>query len=281
MHGCLSGRGECTEPLGRPTSGRLLLTSDDARATFSKFDNLGRVVAAGLFSSDASITPLSDDPTTETSNRVALATYTYDQQGRVYKSERYAINQSTGAIVQSGGVDQTLETLNWFDAAGRLIKRRGETFQKFAYDRFGRRTHAFMISSSDDSGYGDADDVAGDIVLEEHQSVYNAAGRITCTRVVSACLRSRLLSSAMNRAEFFRSPLTHIRRSVRASRAIAMYRLTFLPGVITTHWVPGSIQSRPILRLRSTSTRAPTRTHPPAPARRSCGCIHCSGSAGQ
>ena len=48
----------------------LLQTSPLAPHSFLKYDNLGRLVASGQFSSVGSITVGSDDPTTETANRL-------------------------------------------------------------------------------------------------------------------------------------------------------------------------------------------------------------------
>jgi RHS repeat-associated protein len=137
---------------------------------FSKFDNLGRLIATGTFSSTGSIVVASDDPTTETTNRLGLSQTFYDVKGQVWKSQVHKID------VTDGSDDDTLITLNWYDSQSRLMKTRGPgALAKTFYDRLGRATHRFTIAKVDESDsntYGDADDVSGDIVLEEHQTTY-------------------------------------------------------------------------------------------------------------
>jgi YD repeat-containing protein len=71
-----------------------------------------------------------------------------------------------------GSDDDNLAELTWYDAAGRVIKRQGPQLTKTAYDRLGRQTRQYSLATTDDSVYADADDVSGDIVLEESQTVY-------------------------------------------------------------------------------------------------------------
>ena len=63
----------------------VLATNPQAPHLFYKLDNMDRVIAVGGFSSTASITVASDDPTTETTNRVSLSQTFYDEQGRAWK----------------------------------------------------------------------------------------------------------------------------------------------------------------------------------------------------
>src|SRR5262245_10207955 len=64
----------------------------------------------------------------------------------------------------------------WYDAEQQLIKRDGErTLEKIAYDRVGRQTKRYVLASDNDSAYADADDVTGDVVLEESQTVFDAS----------------------------------------------------------------------------------------------------------
>ena len=148
--------------------GRLLLESPpSAPHAFHKVDNLGRRVATGRFSSTASIATATDDPTTETTNRLALMQTFHDERGQVWKTQRHKIDSSDGSD------DDTLTSLTWFDAAGRVIKEKGERFAKTAYDRLGRATDEFVIGKSDDSAYAAADDVTGDVIDEQHETRYD------------------------------------------------------------------------------------------------------------
>ena len=153
--------------------GRTLLVENPVSPhQFYKYDNRGRQVAVGSFSSTASITVGSDDPTTETTNRLSLSESTFDSRGRAASRTRHSVNQTSGATVDS------IDDEQWFDEEGRLVKVTGSSYAKYAYDRIGRRTHTFLLGGDNDSTYADADDVTGDIVLEENQTAYDADGRV-------------------------------------------------------------------------------------------------------
>lgn len=156
------------DPRGR----RLLEARPAAPHAFHKYDNLGRSIATGLFSSTANIVAASDDPTTETSNRVQLTQSFYDERGRMWKSQRHKIDSSDGSD------DDNLTNESWFDREGRLCKRDGTQLEKLAYDRLGRNTHRFLLASDNDTTYADALNVTGDVVLEEGQQVYDGTGNL-------------------------------------------------------------------------------------------------------
>jgi YD repeat-containing protein len=139
----------------------------NAPHAFHKYDNQGRRVATGLFSSVASIVSDGDDPTTETANRLALTQTFYDEKGQVWKTQRHKIDDADGSD------DDNLEVLNWYDEEGRVTKTDGPELTKTSYDRNGRATHRFTLASDNDTTYAHAADVAGDIVLEEQQTTYD------------------------------------------------------------------------------------------------------------
>jgi RHS repeat-associated protein len=156
---------------------RIVTVNPQAPHSVAKYDNLGRMTASGLFSSSSGLTA-STDPTTTTTNRVALSQTFYDERGQVWKGQRHKITQSTGADADN------LQTLNWYDPDGRLIKTDGEQLAKTRYDRLGRVIQSFTLASDNDAAntYSDVYDstnkfasVAGDKVLEEQQTGYNGA----------------------------------------------------------------------------------------------------------
>ena len=155
----------------------VLATNPQAPHLFYKLDNMDRVIAVGGFSSTASITVASDDPTTETANRVSLSQTFYDEQGRVWKEQRHKID------VSDGSDDDNLQTLSWYDHFGRLVKRDGSQLEKMRYDRLDRQTHHFTLAVDNDSVYGDADDVAGDIVLVEDQTSFEEGEVVMQARI--------------------------------------------------------------------------------------------------
>ena len=144
----------------------LLETRPLAPHYFHRYDNMDRRDATAVYSSVASITASSDDPTTEATNRLQLSRTYYDTEGRVWKTTRHKIDRDDGSD------DDNLETLHWYDEDGRRVKTEGEQLTKTRYDRLGRQTHSFVLAVDDDYLYAHADDLDGDIVLEESQRVY-------------------------------------------------------------------------------------------------------------
>jgi len=145
----------------------LLVSPPEAPYAFNKYDNLRRRVATGLFSSTGSITVGSDDPTTETANRLALSQTFFDELGRVWKSQRHKIDASDGSD------DDNLQRLTWYDAEGQVVKVDGEQLVKTEYDGLHRVIRTWILAEDDDSSYSDALGILSDIVLEEHHSSYD------------------------------------------------------------------------------------------------------------
>ncbi|MFQ5380717.1 MAG: hypothetical protein ACE5EF_03705, partial [Dehalococcoidia bacterium] len=85
-----------------------------------------------------------------------------------WKTTRHEIDQDDGSS------DDTLVTEHWFDAEGRTTKTDGQSLTKTLYDSLGRPTHRLTLASDDDTSYADTDDVAGDVVLSEDQTTYDA-----------------------------------------------------------------------------------------------------------
>ncbi|MCH8342427.1 MAG: RHS repeat-associated core domain-containing protein [Planctomycetes bacterium] len=150
--------------------GRVIVTvGPEPPFVVGRYDNLGRVIATGDYSSSTGLDEDTDPTLTTSANRVGLTETLFDEMGGVYKGIRWKINQA------NGNKDDSLETLNWYDAMRRVIKIDGSHLTKTSYDRLSRPTHQFILASDNDTGYGDADDVAGDIVLQETQTVYESS----------------------------------------------------------------------------------------------------------
>jgi len=132
-----------------------------------KRDRLGRTLATGGYSS----APGAVDPTSTTTGRVSLNEIAYSSRGMARLATRHKINQSSGA-----GED-TLTQANWYDGAGRVIKSRGESLTKTAYDALGRATRTFVLAADNDSTHAHATDVTGDTVVEEHQRLYDNSAK--------------------------------------------------------------------------------------------------------
>lgn len=145
----------------------------------NKLDTVGRVVATAMYSSSAGLNG-TDDPTTTDSNRMSLTETLYDERGRAWKTIRHKIDQADGSS------DDTLVSQTWFDSEGRVIKSQGEQLTKTVYDRVGRAARRYVLATTNDSAYSDADDVAGDIVMEETVTGYETAtGNALLTATIS------------------------------------------------------------------------------------------------
>lgn len=157
-----------------------LIESPTTPYTFYGLDYRGRRTAIGLYSSISGINlsnTSSDEPGEVTTGRLALSDQSYDKFGRVWKSTRHEIVQTTGAEGDS------LEAESWYDTAGRLIKHQGGEFYKIKYDRIGRVFNRYELAELDateaaNHAYADAHDVSGDVVLEESQARYDAEGNV-------------------------------------------------------------------------------------------------------
>lgn len=161
--------------------GRVIATvNPTAPHTVNAYDNLGRVTATAQYSSSSGLDETSV-PTSAT-NRIAYSENFYDERGQVWKSVRHNIDPTDGSS------DDTLETLSWYDAAGRLKKRVGEQLEKFNYGRLGRRTHHFVLASVDaaeDTWAEAMDGVELDLVLEERQTTFDTDGKVIMEAVIA------------------------------------------------------------------------------------------------
>jgi len=112
----------------------------------------------------------------------------YDDLGRVYESRVYEVDPGDGYIYTY------LPTSYWYDDAGNLLKTATGKLSsdystvtgywlanKYAYDSLGRLVMSYTCYDLDETAWADADDVAGDTVVEQTQSWYNEAGLVVAT----------------------------------------------------------------------------------------------------
>jgi YD repeat-containing protein len=145
--------------------GRAIVTLPPvAPYSVTAYDNSNRATATAQYSSTSGLTISTDPTTSSASTRVALSETAYDERGQVYQTTRWEIVQSGGS---AGNKGSSQVTDNWYDADGRLVKTIGNQITKSAYDRLGRTTDRFVIAKVDDTTYAHAQDVSGDLVLEQ------------------------------------------------------------------------------------------------------------------
>ena len=151
-------------------------SSDTQRPLFyTEYNNLGQIVASeqydgdGVTITDANSDGVPDQPSASLLR--ARQTFEYDDQGRLFRSHVFLIDQATGAVSTD-----SLTTNLFFDHRGNLIKSSmpGGLVSKVQIDGAGRVVKSFTTDGGGDSGWADADDVTGDVVLEQSEYEYDA-----------------------------------------------------------------------------------------------------------
>ncbi len=155
--------------------------------TYTTYDNLGRATAQELYDGDGvsmqdsggvPTIPVANNP----SSRRALSESSYDEQGRVYRTVVYNINQSTGAKVTFGSpaVESRLQSDTWYNKRGQVIKtaQPGGLVQKTTYDGAGRTVTGYMTDGGGDTTWAHALDVVGDSVLSQSETQYDGSGNV-------------------------------------------------------------------------------------------------------
>src|SRR5262249_12875259 len=99
-------------------------------------------------------------------------------QGRVYQTQTFSVNQSTGAIST-----YALTTKTWYNHRGLVIKtsQPGGLVTKNQYDGAGRTTKSFTTDGGGGSSWSDARTVTRDPVLSQTESSYDARGNVLLT----------------------------------------------------------------------------------------------------
>src|SRR5262249_25261240 len=99
----------------------------------------------------------------------------YDDQQRVYQTQVYSVNQSTGAVSSTA-----LTTNNWYNHRGQLIKTSepGGLVTKNSYDGAGRLLTQYLSDGGGDTSWTDAGTVSSDNVLSQFENQYDADGNV-------------------------------------------------------------------------------------------------------
>jgi RHS repeat-associated protein len=150
-----------------------VVKSAEAPHFAASYDNLGRAVESGLYTTVPSYTFTGSIPTTD---RGVYAKYNYSQRGT-----RFA------ALVATNPASPTayLGSYRWFDPTGRAREDWGPNGArtKMAYDGLGRPITVWTTDGNSDpapggqSNYASAVSVTDDVVLEQVELRYDAHGR--------------------------------------------------------------------------------------------------------
>jgi RHS repeat-associated protein/uncharacterized delta-60 repeat protein len=150
-------------------------------------DNFGRQVECHTYDSDNDqITRISEEGGSDTDglpnpptsgNRRGKTSTSYDEQGRVYRTLVYSVDQG------NGNIGDAIEWDGWYDTRSDLIKSQttGSAAEKTQYDGQRRPTTSFITDAGSDSGFTDADDVTSDIVLEQTGYTYDKNDNVILT----------------------------------------------------------------------------------------------------
>jgi YD repeat-containing protein len=145
--------------------------------TYIELDNLGQTIASEYYDGDGvTITDGNNDGVPDkpsSSLRRARTTSDYDDQGRVYRTQTFSVDQSNGTLSTNA-----LTTNTWYDHRGQVIKtsQPGGLVTKTQYDGAGRVKKSFTTDGGGDSSWSDADDVSGDLVLTQSEVQYDSNG---------------------------------------------------------------------------------------------------------
>jgi YD repeat-containing protein len=176
---------------------RPVVAKDGAQATedhithrpifYTEHDNLGETVFSERYDGDG-VTLGSLGSTNGVPNRPSaglLRSKTgskYDNQGRVYQSNQFYVDQTSGTVANS-----TLDTNNWYDHRGNRIKTSvpGGQVTKTSYDGADRPTITYTTDGGYDAlpgqtgNWTDATNTLGDNVFTQVETTYDGDGNPT------------------------------------------------------------------------------------------------------
>ncbi|MGL4421870.1 MAG: hypothetical protein ACRCZF_14475, partial [Gemmataceae bacterium] len=144
---------------------------------FLSYDNLSQVTDRRQYDGDAvAITITGGVPQLPSSSLLrAYSTTSFDELGRSYRDAMYSVNPSSGAVSSSA-----LTNDRWYGLRGNILKSAapGGLVTKTVTDGVGRVTTVSTTDGGGDTAWTDADDVVGDIVLEQAETGYDSNGNI-------------------------------------------------------------------------------------------------------
>src|SRR5262249_33864161 len=151
------------------------------------FDNLSETTQVQQYDGDGvTITSSGGVPQAPSSSLLRAQTNSsYDDQGRVYLSQTYSVNPSTGAVSSTA-----LSTNTWYNHRGLVIEtsQPGGLKTKNAYDGAGRTTVSYTTDGNGDAAPGTTNSWsnAGTVsstnnVLVQAETTYDADGNVILT----------------------------------------------------------------------------------------------------
>ncbi|MBA4192465.1 MAG: hypothetical protein C0467_31235, partial [Planctomycetaceae bacterium] len=155
-------------------------TSVNRPLYYTDYDNLNQAIKTRLYDADG-VTPTvtSGVPQPLSSSLLrAQSTTSFDDLGRVYRTDTFSVNQSSGAVSTN-----SLHTDVWYSSRGQVIKVASPNglVEKLVYDGVGRVTTGYLTDGGGDTTYADAGTVTGDIVVEQSETTYDKDSNVLVT----------------------------------------------------------------------------------------------------
>jgi len=142
---------------------------------YNTFDNLNEVTQVQRYDGDGvTITSTNGVPNAPSASLLRAQTkLSYDDQGRVYNTQVYSVDPSTGSVSTNA-----LSTQVWYDHRGEVIKKSspGGEVDKSQFDGAGRETVSYVSDGGGDTTWTDATNVTGDNVLSQVETSYDKDG---------------------------------------------------------------------------------------------------------
>jgi YD repeat-containing protein len=142
---------------------------------YTQYDNLNEVVAQGQYDGDGvTVTTTSGVPDRPAATLLrAKTTSQYDDRGRVFRTDTFSVDQTTGAASAA-----SLSASAWYGRRGEVIKatQPGGPVVKQSFDGAGRLTATYLTDGLGDATWVDAATVANNNVLSQSETQYDADG---------------------------------------------------------------------------------------------------------
>jgi RHS repeat-associated protein len=148
------------------------------------YDNLGEATQMQRYDGDGvtvsvgsdGIPVLSKPGHTQADLLRAQTGTSYDDQGRVYQTQTYSVDPTSGAVAAN-----FLTTNTYYNHRGQVIETAapGGLVTKTAYDGAGRVTASYSTDGLSGAAWANAGSVAGDNVLQQTENQYDKDGNVT------------------------------------------------------------------------------------------------------
>lgn len=144
---------------------------------YDTYDNLNEITSVSRYDGDGvTIQTVNGVPQPPAASLLrAYTTTEYDDQGRVYQTNTYSVDPTTGAVSSTA-----LTTNDYYDHRGDQIAESdpGGLWTKDIYDGAGRLVTEYNTDGGSGTTWANASSVANDIVLEQTETIYDGDSNV-------------------------------------------------------------------------------------------------------